>query len=104
MLHSRTWRAALGALALGGALFTWTGPASAGAGTGTWRNGMVAGPYGVGCYDGRCARRNYGYRPVQAYPEYRVRRSYRERDCYMERRRTVNRWGDEVVRRVRVCE
>ena len=58
MLHSRTWRAALGALALGGACLAWSEPASAGASTGTWRNGMVAGPLGVGYYGYRG-----GFRP-----------------------------------------
>jgi hypothetical protein len=95
----------LSALALGGALLLASAPAQAGASTGTWRNGMQAGPYGVGCYDARCASRNYGYRrayrPVQAYPSYRSRRAYD--DCYTERRRSVNRWGEVTVRRVRVC-
>ena len=58
MLHSRTWHAALGALALGGACLAWSEPASAGASTGTWRNGMVAGPVGVGYYGYRG-----GFRP-----------------------------------------
>ncbi len=44
-------------LALGGSLAT-SAPAEAGSSTGTWRNGMVAGPYGVGYYgpDGRYYR------------------------------------------------
>ncbi|HEX2135673.1 MAG TPA: hypothetical protein VHG30_07150 [Microvirga sp.] len=50
MSRSRTLSAALGALALGGALMASAEPASAGARTGTWRNGMVAGPLGVGYY------------------------------------------------------
>ncbi len=45
-------------LALGGALLT-SEPAEAGSRTGTWRNGMVAGPAGVGYYGG------YGYRPAR---------------------------------------
>jgi hypothetical protein len=71
---------------------------------------MVAGPGGVGCYDPGCAARNYGYRrpgygyrQVQEYPAYRTRRSY-ARDCFVERQRSVNRWGEVVIRRVRVCE
>src|SRR5689334_19621001 len=40
------------------------GPAAAGASTGTWKNGMQAGPAGVGCYDRGCAARNYGRRPA----------------------------------------
>ncbi len=71
MFRSQSLRAALGAVALGGALLAWSGPASAGAGTGSWRNGMVAGPYGVGFYGGyRPAF--HGYRP-HAYhrPYYR---------------------------------
>ena len=50
MSRSRTLVAAMGALALGGALMVSAEPASAGARTGTWRNGMVAGPLGVGYY------------------------------------------------------
>jgi hypothetical protein len=65
MFESRMVRAALGAVALGGALITWSVPANAGASTGTWRNGMVAGPYGGGYY-GRPAFGGYrgGYRPA----------------------------------------
>ena len=51
-------------LALGGSLAT-SAPAEAGSSTGTWRNGMVAGPYGVGYYGGRGYRSGgYGHRPV----------------------------------------
>jgi hypothetical protein len=64
MFRSRFLSAPLGALALGGALLAWTGPASAGAGTGTWRNGMVAGPYGVGYYGSRAAFGGYRGGPV----------------------------------------
>jgi hypothetical protein len=56
MFLCRTSSASLGALVLGGALLAWTAPADAGARTGTWRNGMVAGPMGVGYYG--------GYRPA----------------------------------------
>jgi len=103
--------AGLAALALGAAVLS-AGPAQAGASTGTWRNGMEAGPGGVGCYNRGCAARNYGYgqgygrrgygyRPVQAYPSYR--RGYGG-GCTVESRRSVNRWGEEVIRRVRVCD
>ena len=56
-----TLTAGLAVLALGGALVT-SAPAEAGSGTGTWRNGMVAGPAGVGYYGGRGY--GYGYRPT----------------------------------------
>ena len=73
MFRSPNLSASLGALALGGALLAWTVPASAGAGTGTWRNGMVAGPYGAGYYGGyRPAFGGYGGGPIgvayQPYP------------------------------------
>jgi len=60
--------AGFAALTLGGALLA-SAPAEAGARTGTWRNGMVAGPYGVGYYG------PYGYRP--AGYGYRPRAYYR---------------------------
>jgi hypothetical protein len=100
--------AGLTALVMGGAMLSST-PAQAGASTGTWKNGMVAGPYGVGCYDARCAARNYGYRGSpyrrhrhyrEVYPSYRA--GYRGR-CHYERTRFVNHRGHVVVRRVRVC-
>jgi hypothetical protein len=49
--------AGLGALALGAAVLISAAPAEAGSSTGTWRNGMVAGPYGAGYYGP--ARRPY---------------------------------------------
>jgi hypothetical protein len=101
--------AGLTALFMGGAMLA-SVPAQAGASTGTWKNGMVAGPYGVGCYNARCAARNYGYRgspyrrhhyrPVQVYPSYGYRH-YRR--CHYERTRFVNHRGHMMVRRVRVC-
>ena len=113
-LPRNTLISGLAALALGGTIFA-AGPAAAGASTGAWRNGMVAGPGGVGCYDAGCAarnygyRRSYGYRPVQEYRGYGYgRHGYGRhgygRDCYVERQRSTNRWGDVVIRRVRVCE
>jgi len=50
MLSSRALKAGLAALGLFGALSLWSVPAEAGASTGTWRNGMVAGPRGPGYY------------------------------------------------------
>src|SRR4051812_15889528 len=105
-LPKNTLIAGLAALALGGTIFA-AGPAAAGASTGTWRNGMVAGPGGVGCYDPGCAarnygyRRSYGYRPVQEDRGYGYGRRGYGRDCYVERQRSTNRWGDVVIRRVR---
>lgn len=55
--------AGFAAMTLGGAMLA-SGPAEAGSRTGTWRNGMVAGPYGAGYYRGYAARpARYGYRP-----------------------------------------
>ncbi|MBZ6074701.1 hypothetical protein [Microvirga puerhi] len=90
-------RAAIGgvltAILLGGAV-----PAQAGAGTGTWRNGMVEGPYGPGYYGPPRAPRyaDDGY--------YRGVSRYGEQDCYMVRRRFVDDWGRVIVRRERICE
>jgi hypothetical protein len=69
-----TLTAGLAALALGGAVLA-SAPAEAGASTGTWRNGMVAGPYGAGYYGGGGYRaRGYGYRPAYGY--HRSRSNY----------------------------
>ena len=69
MILSRASGAVLGALALGGMLLASSVTAEAGARTGTWRNGMAAGPWGVGYYG--------GYRPY--YPAYRP--YYRRHDA-----------------------
>jgi hypothetical protein len=62
--------AGFAAMVLGGTLLS-SAPAQAGASTGTWRNGMVAGPYGVGYYRGYGYRpAGYGYRPARAYRRY----------------------------------
>ena len=56
----------------------------AGASTGTWRNGMQAGPGGVGCYNRGCAVRNYA-RPAPSYrrsSEYGTERRYRRSSGY----------------------
>jgi hypothetical protein len=98
--------AALSALVIGGAMLM-PAPAEAGASTGTWKNGMVAGPYGVGCYNARCAARNYGYRSAPRRHHYRSMRAYptyrRHHRCHYERARVVNHRGHLVTRRVRVC-
>ena len=52
------------ALALSGAAMTAPTPAEAGSSTGRWRNGMVAGPDGVGYYGRPAYRGSYGYRPA----------------------------------------
>jgi len=79
MSNVRALKAGLSVLALGGALAAWSLPAQAGSSTGTWRNGMVAGAYGVGYYDPygrfygegrRSGRRGY------ARETYRVPRSH----------------------------
>ena len=76
MFRSGIVQAALGAVALGGTLLIGSAPANAGASTGTWRNGMVAGPYGVGHYGYRPAvgRWHGGYRPYH--------HGYRSRDNF----------------------
>jgi hypothetical protein len=61
MRTKATLTAGLAALAMGGVLLASAAPAEAGASTGRWRNGMVAGPAGVGYYG------HQGYRPARAY-------------------------------------
>ena len=81
MLYSGLLKTGLAALMLSGVVAIWSHPVQAGESTGTWRNGMVAGPYGPGFYEpdrayyygnGRSSRRR-GY--AQEY--YRPSRSYR---------------------------
>jgi hypothetical protein len=63
-----TLKAGLAALALGGAILASAAPAEAGASTGRWRNGMVAGPYGAGYYGQQAYRpTGYGYRGGYGY-------------------------------------
>src|SRR3954447_10433668 len=63
-----TLTAGLAALTLGGAILASATSAQAGAGTGTWRNGMVAGPYGAGYYGGQAySPAGYGYRRGYGY-------------------------------------
>jgi hypothetical protein len=97
-------KAGLAGLAIAGAVAGWSASATAGQTTGTWRNGMVAGPYGPGYYgrDGtfygngfRGPRRHYGYRGASLYEE---------SACYTVRRRMVDDWGRVIVRRTRVCD
>src|SRR3954447_6827656 len=79
---------AASALVLGGAVVSST-QAQAGASTGTWRNGMQAGPGGVGCYNQGCAARNYA-RPAPRYRrsgEYGMDRGYRRHRGYESYRR-----------------
>jgi hypothetical protein len=57
-----TLKAGLAALMLGGTILASATSAEAGASTGTWRNGMVAGPYGAGYYGHGYGPARYGYR------------------------------------------
>ena len=84
MVTARAFKTGFTALVLCGALAAWSPPAQAGSSTGTWRNGMVAGPAGVGYYgtnDGyyietrRSGRRGYVReyrRPSRSYGSYYV--------------------------------
>jgi hypothetical protein len=110
MLDKRVLKAGFAALALVASVVAWSAPAQGGATTGTWRNGMVNGPYGPGYYgpdgtfygngDGttRIPPRRYYYgRPRGFYGSYRPR-------CYTVERRIVNAWGRVVVQQERVCK
>jgi hypothetical protein len=85
MFTARALKTGLSVLALCGAFAAWSLPAEAGSSTGTWRNGMVDGPYGPGYYGpngeyyggGRQYRRR-GY----ARESYRVPRHYGGRYVY----------------------
>jgi hypothetical protein len=70
-----TLKAVLTALTLAVAVLAWSAPAEAGASTGTWRNGMRAGPYGPGYY----GRYGGGYAPRRYYAS---PRSYGRRGYY----------------------
>ncbi len=84
MLTARALKFGFSVLAVCGALAVGALPAQAGESTGTWRNGMVAGPAGVGYYgsDGvyyverrRSGRRGYAReyrRPSRSYGGYYV--------------------------------
>jgi hypothetical protein len=89
MFTARILKTGLAIVAISGAVAVWSAPVQAGESTGTWRNGMVAGPYGPGYYgpdgpyygDGRQQRRrSYSreyYRPSRNYGTY-----YEYRDPY----------------------
>jgi hypothetical protein len=90
------------AVIVAGSVLATAQPAQAGASTGTWRNGMVASPYGAGQYGApggySGARRGlndegYGGAPV-----------YGQQECYTRRQRVADAWDRIVVRRVRICE
>jgi hypothetical protein len=82
MVSGGILKAGFVALALSGAAWASSLPAQAGESTGTWRNGMVNGPYGPGYYgpdgayygDGRRQRRRAYvqeyYRPSRNYGTY----------------------------------
>jgi hypothetical protein len=82
MFSSRILKIGLLALALSGAATLASVPVQAGESTGTWRNGMVDGPYGPGWYgrgdhyeNARTVRRRaYGRERYRHRPSYR---SYR---------------------------
>jgi hypothetical protein len=99
MLKAFTMKAVAAALVLAGAGLGSPVPTAAGESTGTWRNGMVEGPFGPGYYrgapGGAYVRPDYddGYRGAAVYGG---------RDCYVQRERVVDEWV--VVRRTRVCE
>jgi hypothetical protein len=80
MFRMAALRTALFAIGVGATMLFASAPADAGASTGRWRKGMVAGPSGVGYY-GYAARRYgayraYRYRPAYAYRPYRYRPAY----------------------------
>jgi hypothetical protein len=80
MFSSRILKIGLLALALSGAATLASVPVQAGESTGTWRNGMVNGPYGPGWYEpggsyyenARTVRRRaYGRERYRHRPSYR---------------------------------
>jgi hypothetical protein len=111
-------KAGLAALAIAGAVVAASAPAEAGRRTGTWQNGMVAGPYGPGYYgpDGSFYGNGYGgghYGYGGGHYGYGkewghrggYRRAYAdEPDCYTVTRRVADDWGRVFVRQKRVCE
>lgn len=89
MVSSRILKAGLVALALSGTALVSSVPAQAGESTGTWRNGMVDGPYGPGYYgpDGRYYGNGHRQRRrvyVQEYYRPAAPR-YRQYDYYDDR-------------------
>jgi hypothetical protein len=89
MFSSRILKIGLLALALSGAVTLASVPAQAGENTGTWRNGMVDGPYGPGWYEPRGAYYENA-RTVRRRPY--VRERYRYRPTYRSYRYAPNRY------------
>jgi hypothetical protein len=89
MLYPNLLRTGLAALMLSGVVAIWSHPVQAGESTGTWRNGMVAGPYGPGFYgpdgsyygNGRSYRRR-GYAQEYYRPSRSHRRYYYDEEPY----------------------
>ena len=109
MFLARILKAGVAAAFISGAALVSSLPAAAGSSTGTWRNGMVEGPYGPGYYGrGYEGRGPYGH----AYGYHRNRHDgWRHRDwgddeadCRIVRRRIVNSWGDVIIRREEICD
>jgi hypothetical protein len=102
MLRKHVCRVGLAALSIGAAL-AWSAPAEAGRRTGTWRNGMVAGPYGPGYYA------VYGYRgshrgPWGSYGPYYYRSRYFAPFCYTAQGPHIDPWGRVTILHTRICE
>jgi hypothetical protein len=99
MLSPFKLKTGLIALVLCGAAGAWSPPAQAGESTGTWRNGMVDGPYGPGYYgpdgtyygDGRRSRRRV-YVPEYRRPSRNYEAYYEYDDPYARHRR--HHWRD----------
>jgi hypothetical protein len=105
MSQARSLKVLAGAVIAAGSVLATALPAEAGASTGTWRNGMVAGPYGAGHYGRSAAPRDYYGGARNDYRDgYRGASDYGGQECYTERRRMVDHRGRVVVRRTRVCE
>ncbi|HEV2565247.1 MAG TPA: hypothetical protein VGU19_09195 [Microvirga sp.] len=88
MFSSRILKIGLLAAALSGAATLASLPAQAGESTGTWRNGMVNGPYGPGWYEPGDYYEDA--RPVRRRPY--VRDRYRHRPAYRPHRYAPNRY------------
>jgi hypothetical protein len=96
MVSSRILKTGLVALALSGAALVSSLPAQAGESTGTWRNGMVEGPYGPGYYAPDGTYYGNGHRQRRrAYVQESYRESYRPAPRY---RRSYDYYGDPYGR------
>ena len=106
MLHKHILQIGLAILVVGGAVLTWSAPAEAGQRTGTWRNGMVAGPYGPGYYTTYYyGSSRYTHRgPWGAYGPSYVPARYSWPHCYTVRRSSMDPWGRVTTWRTRVCD